>query len=123
MDWVEPTYEFLVLFFRNLILGEENELKNRYMHIRWNDQKPQIESPNIPKHQNEVSRINKHHLSVKEKAVVEIMVNNPNVSIDEIAAATDISDSTIDRLIKSLKEKGIIERKGRKNNPQWMVKI
>ena len=26
---------FLEIFLRNLLMGEKNELKNRYMHIRW----------------------------------------------------------------------------------------
>lgn len=39
---VTSTDKFLVAFFRNLLLGEHNELKNRYMHIRW------AESANFP---------------------------------------------------------------------------
>ena len=34
---VERTTEFLELFFRNLLMGEHNELRNRYLHIHWND--------------------------------------------------------------------------------------
>lgn len=116
---IESTTEYLVLFFRNLIIGENNELKNRYLHIRWNDAKPQNEVSGDTKPQNDAS---KPQLTVKEKSVVEIMTGNPRVSIDEIAMMTGISDSTIDRIIKSLKEKGIIERKGQKNNSQWIVK-
>ena len=115
---IEPTTEYLVLFLRNLIIGENNELKNRYLHIRWNDAKPQNEVSEDAKPQNDSS---KHQLTVKEKSVVEIMNGNPRVSIDEIARMTGISDSTIDRIIKSLKEKGIIERKGQKNNSLWIV--
>lgn len=33
INGIEPTYEYLTLFFRNLLLGEEHELKNRYLHI------------------------------------------------------------------------------------------
>lgn len=38
----------LELFLRNLLLGESNELKNRYIHVRWQKQdigssKPDIE--------------------------------------------------------------------------------
>ena len=123
---IESTTEYLVLFLRNLIIGENNELKNRYLHVRWNDTKPQNDAS---KPQNEVSEdtkpqnnASKPHLTVKEKSVVDIMTGNPRVSIDEIARMTGISDSTIDRIIKSLKGKGIIERKGQKNNSQWIVK-
>ena len=123
---IESTTEYLVLFLRNLIIGENNELKNRYLHVRWNDTKPQNDAS---KPQNEVSKdskpqnnTSKPHLTVKEKSVVDIMTGNPRVSIDEIARMTGISDSTVDRIIKSLKGKGIIERKGAKNNSQWIVK-
>ena len=122
---IEPTTEYLVLFLRNLIIGENNELKNRYLHVRWNDAKPQNDTS---KPQNEVSEdakpqnnASKPRLTIKEKSVVDIMTCNPRVSIDEIARMTGISDSTVDRIIKSLKGKGIIERKGQKNNSQWIV--
>ncbi|MBP5588716.1 MAG: hypothetical protein J6X37_08350 [Treponema sp.] len=29
--------EYLEKFFRNLLLGENNELKNRYCHIKYNE--------------------------------------------------------------------------------------
>ena len=29
---------YLEKFFRNLILDESNELKNRYLHIRYNEE-------------------------------------------------------------------------------------
>jgi hypothetical protein len=31
---IDPDISYLVLFFRNLILGETNDLKNRNLHIR-----------------------------------------------------------------------------------------
>ncbi len=34
---VERTTEYLELFFRNLLMGEKNELKNRHLHIRWKE--------------------------------------------------------------------------------------
>ncbi len=117
---VEPTDEYLITFFRNLILGENNELKNRYMHIRWNSAKPQNEVSEISKPQNKVSGT---QLSVKEKAVVDVMSENSRVSIAEIAKITGIPDSTLDRIIKSLKIKEVIERRGPKNNSEWVIKI
>ena len=40
---IRETTEYLELFLKNLLLGESNELKNRYMHIRWNKQKQDIQ--------------------------------------------------------------------------------
>lgn len=40
---IRETTEYLELFLRNLLLGESNELKNRYMHVRWENQKQDIQ--------------------------------------------------------------------------------
>ena len=40
---IRETTEYLELFLRNLLLGETNELKNRYTHIRWEKPKQDIE--------------------------------------------------------------------------------
>ena len=40
---IRETNEFLELFLRNLLLGEKNELKNRYLHVRWKSLKQDIE--------------------------------------------------------------------------------
>ena len=42
---IRETTEYLELFLRNLLLGENNELKNRYTHIRWEKQKQDIQIP------------------------------------------------------------------------------
>ena len=34
---VREDLSFLELFLRNLLMGEKNELKNRYMHIAWKE--------------------------------------------------------------------------------------
>ena len=40
---IRETSEYLELFLRNLLFGENNELKNRYTHIRW--RKQDIQNP------------------------------------------------------------------------------
>lgn len=39
---IRETLEYLKLFLRNLLLGETNELKNRYLHVRWETIKQDI---------------------------------------------------------------------------------
>ena len=44
-DWtkvIRATTEYLELFLKNLLTGEKNELKNRYLHIQWNIEKQDI---------------------------------------------------------------------------------
>ncbi|SDW88728.1 hypothetical protein SAMN05216391_1225 [Lachnospiraceae bacterium KHCPX20] len=40
---IRETTEYLELFLRNLLLGETNELKIRYLHVRWKDAKQDIQ--------------------------------------------------------------------------------
>lgn len=41
---------FLESFLRNLLMGEKNELKNRYMHIRWDETAHSDEKRHIEQH-------------------------------------------------------------------------
>ena len=41
---------FLEAFLRNLLMGEKNELKNRYMHIRWDETTHSDEKQHIKQH-------------------------------------------------------------------------
>lgn len=60
---IRETTEYLELFLRNLLLGETNELKNRYLHVRWKDVKQDIQGIKqdigIP---NELSSKTKQHI-------------------------------------------------------------
>lgn len=40
---IDKNPEFLEKFFRNMLLGEHHELKNRYLHLDYNRQKPTID--------------------------------------------------------------------------------
>jgi hypothetical protein len=41
---------FLETFLRNLLMGEHNELKNRYMHIRWEETTHSTSKQHIEQH-------------------------------------------------------------------------
>ncbi|NCC99660.1 MAG: hypothetical protein EOL95_08185 [Bacteroidia bacterium] len=42
---IEPDMSFLVLFFRNLMMGERNELKNRYMVVNPTIERIEVQNP------------------------------------------------------------------------------
>lgn len=118
---VEPTMEYLVLFFRNLLLDEANELKNRHLHIYWQPDKHQIEVSGSVKPQNDVLSNLSEGLSLKESAVLKSIMADNGISIARLATATGLSSSTIDRVIKSLKNRGILSRTGSTKQPCWIV--
>ena len=54
--------------------------------------------------------------------ILKMISENPNISIDELRIALDVTDRTIARYISELKDKGIIERKGPDNGGKWKIK-
>ena len=54
--------------------------------------------------------------------ILKMISENPNISIDELRIALDVTDRTIARYISELKDKGIIERKGPDNGGKWIIR-
>ena len=101
------------------VFGIPADLRNRTLHIRWEEAKPQNE---VAKHQNDVLETTlQSKLSLKEMAVIRQVENNPKISITDIATNTRLSKSTIDRVIRILKEKGLLTRTGAKNDSTWII--
>ena len=57
-----------------------------------------------------------------QKRIIAIMSANPRVSAKTIAAELNIAERNVEIHIKTLKEKGAIERIGATKNGHWMVK-
>lgn len=82
--------EFLEKFFRNLLLGEHNELKNRFLHIRAKDFLEIKENDKnvtanygkvTPNNENDTRNVKK--VSVNDKNVTRnVTVNSENISVN-----------------------------------------
>lgn len=99
----ETTY-YLELFLRNLLLDEDNILSNREMHIAFKevDEQPEI-------------------VTDREKAIIDLIQANPQITLTEISEKIDKSLRTVKNAMKTLQEKGIVERVGGKKNGIWKV--
>ena len=53
---------------------------------------------------------------------MEKLKSSPIITIDELATEINLSKRTTERVISSLKEKGIIEKDGSKKSGLWIVK-
>ena len=60
-------------------------------------------------------------LSDNEQILYNVISVNPNITKLEMKAQTNLSMSTIDRNIKSLKEKGILQRVGSNKAGNWII--
>lgn len=106
---ISPDVSYLESFLRNLVLGENNELKNRYLHINY-----QSDGIDLPKGQ-----IDTLDVTLEERAVLNCLSQNNRIVQKEIALAIGKSERTVKRIMASLSERGIIIRKNGKRNGYW----
>ena len=60
-------------------------------------------------------------LNKTEKKVIELLIENPNITSAELAEKIGVTKRTIKRTFKSLQEKKMIERIGSKRDGNWIV--
>ena len=110
--------EYLEKFFRNILLGENNELKNRYTHIDYDEYIKKFG-------ENDKTSVQiVENFGVNEKTsvqIVEIMKNTPNITLLEIAEKLNRSKRAVEMQVKKLREQGIIKRVGADKNGHWEV--
>ena len=168
---IHENLEFLEKFFRNLLLGEHNELKNRYLHIRAkdfleikennknvtanyrkitrkngnitvnkqnlnqtvtvNNEKAAQKNENITAANKKVT-VNKKNatqnskfitvkLTQTQKEILNLIKESPHITQTEIASKLKIARETVNRNMKKLQEKKIIQRIGADKNGSWKI--
>ena len=101
---VFETTKYLELFLRNLLLGEDNILSNREMHVNYKEVKSSTEET-----------------VTREQIIVEILEKQPKITLQEIADKIGKSLRTVKTSIKALQESGKIERVGGMIEGSWKV--
>ena len=97
---------FLEKFFENLLLGKNNELKNRYTHIRYTEN-------------------NDKNFGIKDKTsvqIIELMKENPSITLQQVAEKIGLSKRAVEMQVKKLREQGKVNRIGATKNGLWKVK-
>lgn len=147
---IHENQEFLEKFFRNLLLGEHNELKNRFLHIRAKDfleikendknvtanygkvtANNENDTRNVKKvsvNDKNVTRnvtVNSENISVKltqtQKDILNLIKENPCITQNEIASKLNIARETVNRNMKKLQQEKIIQRLGADKNGSWKI--
>lgn len=118
--------ECLEKFFRNLLLGEKNELRNRYCHIKYNEKVVIKEKSSVIKfgdnQKTSVQNVEKFGVNKKTSVqIIEIMKNTPNITLKEIAEKLNRSKRAVEMQVKKLREQEIIERVGADKNGYWKI--
>lgn len=121
---ISETTLYLERFFRNMLLGEEHDLRNRVMHVDWgkvNDE-TSVQSANKPAQSAKLGdelppKCN--NCTLEEVAVLRIMHGNPTATQKEIATAIGKSERTVKTITVALQEKQIVKRVNGKRNGFW----
>lgn len=140
---VVRTTEYLEAFFRNLMMGEHNELKNRYLHIKWKEFKGDVveEPMEYGVQKNFQENWNKKQESLQKdlqkslqkaggglqkkknipQTIVALIEGDANVTTTEMAEKIGVSRQSVAKHIAKLKEQGIIRRIGPDKGGHWEV--
>ena len=62
------------------------------------------------------------NLNITQNRIVEIMRDNPQITISELSKIIGMNNSSIKKNIAKLKEDGVIERVGSDKSGSWKVK-
>lgn len=135
--------EFLEKFFRNLLLGEHNELKNRFLHIRAkdfleikeNDKNVTVnygkitattktfaqKDKNVTVNDKNITRNVTVKLTQTQEKIINLIKENSHITQNEIASKLNIARETVNRNMKKIQEKKIIQRVGADKNGNWKI--
>ena len=131
---VKRDWSCLESFFRNLLLGEKNEMKSRYLLIGLTDEDKQKirELTEVRSGQKTIARrsskqkaVRKKRLEKSGKKTVEVVWDllkaHPNMTLAGLVKALDITRSTIQKHIVNLKSAGRLRRVGPDKGGRWEV--
>lgn len=120
---IYATSEYLMLFFGNLLLGENNELKNRYLRIDLNAKiitESEEQNPINTGGQKELLGGQKRW-SEKVVRLLELIAEKPAITRKELSEALQINPSAVQKHIERLKNEGIISRVGSDKKGSWVI--
>jgi len=117
------TNEYLMRFFGNLLLGENNELKNRHLRIEASTEVVENQSVtlNINSGGQKTDSGGQKKWSEKVVRLFNLIVENPAITRKELSDMLGINPSAVQKHIDKLKNEGVISREGSDKKGVWKV--
>lgn len=118
---IDYNSNFLVLFLRNLLLDETNELKNRYTHIDWgytdNSNSQETSQKNIETSQETSQKL----AGTSTERVITLLLSTPEITLQEIAERIGLTRRAVQNITNKLKASGKLRREGSTKKGKWIV--
>jgi len=116
---IHATTKYLELFFSNVILSTNYELKNRYLHVDY----PDIAASQSANNTAPKCQIGTLECSLEELAILELIASKPSITQSELSFETNKSLRSIKRIMDSLQKKRYIQRVNGKRFGYWEILI
>ena len=121
---IKETTEYLERFFRNLLMGEKNELKNRYMIIgtSWNNETSTQES--LISTQENITSTQESPSSSRQttaERIIEEIRKHPFTTREQLAKVIGITPDGIKKQLDKLKKAGKIRHVGATKKGHWEI--
>lgn len=111
---VHETTDYLELFLRNLLLGENNILKNRDLHIENLAENPKCKGTKSDCTLN---------CTLDEIAVLNLLRTDGTITQKQLSAQIHKSERTVKTITSSLEKKGFLTRMNGKRFGYWKVNV
>lgn len=119
---IHATTKYLGMFFSNLLMGTEYELKNRQMHVDYvvnqvqEEVQPAIENVSTGKNCLLDCRL-------EDREILKLIMQNSSITQKELAVQLGKSERTVRDRMSVLQENDIIRRVNGKRNGWWEVLV
>ena len=117
---IHATKEYLERFFGNLLLGENNVLKNKELLVNL-EIKNALQSAKMQDNIVSKCKICTLNCTLEEHFVLEFLKTNPKATQKEIAIHIKKSERTVKTITNNLQQKNLLERHNGKRNGYWVV--
>lgn len=119
---IRLTYVPLTNFFRYLLYGEQQELRNRYLHVRAGEILEgiggKVQDEGIPK-----GNICTLNCTLEEREILRLLSSDPKMTQKALASAIGKSERTIKTLTSRLVEKGYMVRINGRRDGYWRIMV
>lgn len=109
---VKREWGYLEAFFRNLLLGETNELKSRYLLIGSGQEPPHFVTT-------ETSKVVRKGCQKTRDLLIELIRHNPRIPQSAMASTLAISRQAVQKHLAALRATGSLRRIGPDKGGRW----
>lgn len=119
---IHATTKYLEMFFSNLLLGTDFELKNRYLHINYSSC---MENNTPQSAELEPLKGNNCTLdcTLDELWILKTLYADPKCTLKELADKLGLSERSIKTRVAALKEKAYLKRVNGRRSGHWVVLV